>query len=170
MEVLMEKEVEEIPQEQNNSIDIAKDIAVPTKFPWNYESGSVDSVTCIGVLEYIGGENRAAFFDEIYRVLRPGAKATVIVPYWNTAMGIQDLRYKWPPLAEQSFQFFNKKIREENKLNEGPFKIEMNCDFEMDFGYTASLDIASREVSTRDYMIKHYANSIIALQVTLTKK
>lgn len=170
MEDIVIEKVEEKVESLEDSIDIAKDVAIPTEFPWAYESNSINSVMCLGVLEYISGENRPQFFDEIYRVLRVGAKATVIIPYWNTAMGIQDIRYKWPPMAEQSFLYYNKKWRDDNKLHEGPFKIEMKCDFDMDFGYTADAEIASREVTTRDFMIKHYANSIRALQVTLTKR
>src|SRR5882724_9714650 len=89
-------------------VDVLADISHPQEFPWSYADDSIDELMCAGVFEYVPGKLRGKFMDEVYRVLVPNGKATFTVPYWNTARGMWDFRYEWPPLCEQSFLYFNK--------------------------------------------------------------
>jgi len=128
------------------------------------KTGSVQELTCAGVFEYIPGNRRGAFMDELYRVLSPTGKATIVVPYWNSWRGIYDPRYEWPPLCEQSFLFFNKNWRKANNIV-GDFK----CDFDFTYGYAWEPATAARNEETRSFNTKHYANCVDALQLVLTK-
>src|SRR5690349_8256886 len=107
------------------TLNIAEDIKNYKQLPWKIKSGSIDEIVCINVFEFIPGETRGKFMDEVYRVLSNIGKATFIVPYWNSAIGIQDYRYQYPPLVEQSFMYFNKGWREANNL-----KLGIICDFD----------------------------------------
>src|SRR6266404_4304963 len=108
-----------IPAKKIKTLNILTDIKNPQKFPWSYKDNSIDEVACVGVFEFIPGKLRGKFMDEVYRILKPEGKAAFTVSYWNTARGVQDFRYEWPPLSEQSFLYFNKGWREVNNLDLG---------------------------------------------------
>lgn len=153
------------------SVDVLKDVEEYTVFPWDYEDDSVKKITCIGVLEFVPGKLRGEFMDEIYRILVPcldqskdDGKVTVAVSYWNTARGVQDFRYEWPPLCEQSFLYFNKGWRETTKLG-----LDIKCNFSFTYGYTPEAETAARNEESRAFYIKHYTNSVDALHVVLAK-
>lgn len=147
------------------TLDIRTEIKNPVKFPWAIKTGSIDEIACVGVFEFIPGKLRGQFMDEVYRILAPAGKAAFAVGYWNTTKGIQDYRYEWPPLSEQSFLFFNKGWRETNKLD-----LPLKCDFDFTYGYTAEPETAARNEESRSFYIKHYTNCVDALHVMLVKR
>jgi hypothetical protein len=91
-----------------------------------HKDNSVKEASVLGLLEFVAGYDRGLFMDELWRVLVPEGKATIICAYWNTAQGTQDFLYEYPPLCEQSFLFFNKAWREANKLTDRG----LTCDFD----------------------------------------
>jgi Methyltransferase domain len=147
------------------AIDVKKDVADPQSYPWPLKDGSVSELTCIDVFEFVPGNERGKFMDEIYRVLVPGGKASFTVRYWNTAVAIQDYAYTWPPLCEQSFLYFNKGWREANGL-----KRSIKCDFDFTYGYTVEPNTAARSDETRSFSLKFYTNVVQALQILLVKR
>lgn len=146
-------------------IDILTDVPKPQEFPWKYKDNSVKEVFCHDVFEYVPGKMRGKFMDEVYRILAKDGKATFMVPYWNSARGIQDYRYEFPTITEQSFMYFNKGWRETNKL-----ELDIKCDFDFTYGYTADPETAARSDDSRSFYIKHYNNTIQALHLILTKR
>lgn len=145
-------------------IDILTDIKNPQQFPWPYKDNSVKEITCAGVFEFIPGKLRGEFMDEVYRVLIPDGKIAISVVYWNTARGIQDFRYEWPPLSEQSFLYFNKGWRDVNKLDLG-----IKANFSFTYGYTPEAETAARNDESRNFYIKRYTNCVDALHLMLVK-
>lgn len=129
------------------------------------KSNSVDDVVCSDVFEYIPGKMRGVFMDELYRVMKVGAKALFSSRYWNTAGAIQDYLYEAPPVSEQSFLYFNKGWRLANKL-----KRPLVCDFDYTYGYIIEPDTANRSEEVRSYNLKHYSNVVQVLQILLTKR
>jgi ubiquinone/menaquinone biosynthesis C-methylase UbiE len=146
-------------------VDVLTDIKNPQEYPWPYEDGSVDELTVANIFEFIPGKDRGRFMDEVYRVIAPEGKAAFTVPYWNTARGIWDFRYEWPPLCEQSFLYFNKEWREANKV-----KTDLVCDLHFTYGYQAEAETAARNEESRSFYIKHYTNCVDALHLMLTKQ
>jgi len=135
------------------------------KTPFPLADGSVEEAYSAFLLQRIPAKLRGVWMDELWRVLVPGGKATVIVPYWTSARSVQDPFAEWPPLNEQSFLYFNRKFREDNKLPYG-----MACDFDFVYGYTLEQETTLRTDDTRPFWIKHYVNAINDLQVVLTKR
>jgi ubiquinone/menaquinone biosynthesis C-methylase UbiE len=152
---------------QEIKVDVKKDIKKYLE-KWPYSDESVSEITCNGVLEFIDGLDRAFFMDEVYRILKPGAKATIRVPYWNSVGGIQDYAYAWPPFCEASFCYFDKAQRESIGLTED--QRDIKCDFEVGFGYDVPSEIANKSEETRSFHIKHYSNTINFLNIVLTKR
>jgi hypothetical protein len=111
-------------------------------------------------------EGRIAFMDELYRIMKVGAKATIVVPYWANARAVQDPTHAWPSIAEPSFVYYNKGWREANNLTHYLGK----CDFDFSYSYQVSADIGGRSREVQDDWIAHRLNTVMDLVVTLVKK
>jgi hypothetical protein len=88
------------------SVDIAPpaDIIADLSKPWPWEDSSVDEVKAYDVIEHVA--DRVHFMNELWRVLRPGAKAEIEVPNATKGAGfVQDPTHKstW---CMNSFQYF----------------------------------------------------------------
>jgi SAM-dependent methyltransferase len=136
-----------------------------TKVPFPFKDSSVEEIWCSHFFEHLDGPARVEFMDECYRILIPGGKMTIIVPYWSSPRAIQDPFHKWPPLSEQSFIYFNKAWREANKLTHYLGK----CDFNFTYGYLADQETASKNQETQLFYIRHYLQAVNDLQVNLEK-
>lgn len=135
-------------------------------FPWPFENESVDEVHCSHFFEHIPGLLRGKWMDELYRVMKPGAKAQIITPYWSSIRAIQDFTHAWPPVCEASFLYFNKKWREDNKLDH----YGVSCDFDFTYGYNLSPDLNVKSDDYKYFAVKNYVNSISDVFVNLTKR
>lgn len=137
-----------------------------TVTPWPFESDSVDEVVSSHFLEHLTGPERILFMDELWRVMKVGAKATIQVPYWSSMRAVQDPTHQWPPICECSFLYFNKGWRENNKLTHYLGK----CDFDFGFAYQVTQKTASRHQDVQMEWAAHNINTVDDLVVTLTKK
>jgi len=136
------------------------------KFPWPWDSESVEEIHCSHFFEHIPGPTRIPFMDECHRILAPGGKITIIVPYWSSPRSIQDPMHAWPPVAEQSFLYYNKGWREANKLTH----YLRSCDFDFTFGYMLDSETAQKSQEAQYFFIKHYVSAVNDLQVNLVKR
>ena len=137
-----------------------------TVTPWPFESDSVDEVHSSHFLEHLTGPERILFMDELWRVMKVGAKATIQVPYWSSMRSVQDPTHQWPPLCEASFLYCNRGWREQNKLTHYLGK----CDFDFGYGYQVSQETALRSQEVQSAWIAHNINTVSDLVVTLTKR
>jgi predicted SAM-dependent methyltransferase len=138
------------------------------EFPWPIESDTVEEVHCSHFFEHIPNLVRGKWMDELCRVMKPGAKATIIVPYAFSRRSIQDYTHEWPPVCETSFLYFNKEWRANNKLTHGHYDIK--CDFDFAYGWQINNGWAMRAEESRNFAIAHYNSVVDDLVVTLTKK
>ena len=58
--------------------------------PWPWPDNSIDQVHCAHFVEHLTGEERIAFFNELDRVMKPGATAKIITPDWSNANAYGD--------------------------------------------------------------------------------
>lgn len=138
------------------------------KFPWPFKDNSVDEIVCNHFFEHIDGLQRPKFMDEMHRVMKKGAKAVITVPYGGHNRACQDFTHAWPPVFAESFLYFNKKWREDNKLTHGLYA--MKCDFDFGYGFNIEQDMAVKSQEVQQFAMKHYVNVATDLQVTLTKR
>ncbi len=139
----------------------------PDVIPWKLGDESVEEAYCAFRLNRIPGHLRMAWMAELWRVLVPNGKVTVIVPYWSSPRAIQDPSSQWPPICEQSFHYFNKNFRDVNKE---PVYWEGYCDFDGTGGYQFEPDTAAKSDDVRPFWTKHYLNAVNDLHMTLTKR
>lgn len=150
---------------QTPSVDIVHDLFI---FPWPIESDTVEEVHSSHFFEHVPGLIRPKFMDELYRIMKPGAKATIIVPYGLSRRAIQDFTHAWPPICETTFVYFNKAWREQNKLTHGHYS--MACDFDFSYGWQINNGWAQRSEESRNFAITHYNSVVDDLVVTLVKR
>jgi hypothetical protein len=134
------------------------------KFPWPWKDNSVDEVRSFFLLAKFPAKLRGQFMDELWRILKPVAKAMIVVPYWSSMRGIADFEYEWPPWCEGSFLFFNKAWREANKSH-----TDLKCHFEINGGCTLAPEVQTRTAEVQAEWVKYRTNAAQDLQMTLTK-
>jgi len=147
------------------SLDVATGVKHPSVFPWDFEDKSINEINCTGVFEFIPAKLRGKFMDEIFRILTPDGRMALTVPYFTSWIAIHDFRIEWPPLSEQSFLLFNKEWRGVNKKD-----LNLKCDFDYTYGYTAEAEVAARNDETRSMQIKYYNNTVQSLHLMFTKR
>jgi hypothetical protein len=151
------------------SVDIMKGSEIEMdlfKFPWDFEDESVTEIISQHFFEHVPQELRFKFMEEVYRILTWGSGATFVTPYYNSMRAVQDPTHMFPPIAESSYAYFNKKWRDDNLLSH----YNVKCDFDFSYSYifmdprwiNASQD-------ARDFAIKYYTNVVADLQTLLVK-
>jgi predicted SAM-dependent methyltransferase len=88
------------------SVDIVEpaDQIADLSQPWPWPDSSVDEVRAHDVIEHIA--DRIFFMNELHRVLKPGARATIETPNASRGAGyFQDPTHK-SPWCLNSFQYF----------------------------------------------------------------
>lgn len=138
------------------------------KFPWPFKDSSVEEAHLSHFFEHIPAKLRPKFIDELFRVLAPEAKVTIITPYYNSVRATQDFTHEWPPISPNSFLYFNKKWREDNKLTHGHY--EMVCDFDFTYGYAVNPAWVSKSEEARAFALTHYNEVISDLHTTLVSR
>lgn len=138
------------------------------KFPWPFETDSVVEANCSHFFEHVPGLLRGKWMDELYRILAPDGTVTIVCPFYTSVRATQDFTHEWPPVSANSFLYFNKKWREDNKLTHGHY--DLKCDFDFVYGYAISASWAARNDEARNFAFQHYGNSIDDIQLTLTSR
>ncbi len=150
---------------EGEGIDVVHNLTI---FPYPFEDESVDFIYNSHFLEHLDGFERAKFMDECYRILKPKGKMRCIHPYYKSVRAIQDFTHKFPPIGENSYAYFNKKWRDDNKLTHGFYDLKSN--FEAQIWYTWQDQMApQKNDETRAFWSDKYWNVIADLIVDLTK-
>jgi SAM-dependent methyltransferase len=153
-------------------VDIAKCEGVDkihdlTKFPYPFKDESVDAIFSSHFVEHLDGTERMQFFNECYRILKPGGKMRHLHPYYKSVRAVQDPTHKWPPISENSYFYWDKSWREANKLDHYP----INCDFEFNIYYIwQDPTVASKNEETRTFNIDKYWNVVADMIVDMVKR
>lgn len=138
-----------------DGVDCVLDIGTE-KWPW--KDNSVEEAHASHFIEHLGPEERIHFCNELYRVLKFGAKFTMICPHWNSGRAYGDMTHKWPPVCEFWFYYLNKEWR---KVNSPHLDIEhnpkgYNCHFEIVAGYNVRQDLMTMNEERRNFSLQNY--------------
>jgi SAM-dependent methyltransferase len=144
-------------------VDLVLDL---TRTPWPFADGSVDEVHCAHFFEHLTGDQRIDFMHELHRILVPGGKATIIVPYARSDGALQDPTHQWPPLVETSFSYFNAESRRSMGVDHYPIR----CDFDFEVGLTLAAEWQHRSEQERLGAIRHLWNVASEMTVYLSRR
>lgn len=142
---------------------------------WPFEDESVDEAYSSNFLEHLtnlnGANERVHFFNELYRVLRPGAKAFIAIPHWNSERYYGDPTHK-EPFSEMGVYYLNRQWR----LSQAPHTdIAWNaqgyrCDFDASLGYVLQPEFRILETKEKEYVQSRLRGSVQELHLHLTKR
>ena len=136
------------------------------KLLWKDES--VSEIHASHFVEHIPYKLRWPFFDECYRVLKPGGKMQIIVPNWKSERAYGDMTHEWPAVVSMAFYYLNKGWRDANKLTYGDY--DLKCNFEHAAGPTGmDGDFNGKTQEVVLFACKHYMESYPDMWVNLTK-
>jgi Methyltransferase domain len=149
-------------------IDVVTDLT--KKWPWKDET--VGEIHASHVLEHFTGVERVQVFNEMYRVLQKGAKATIITPSWASSRAYGDFTHQWPPVSEFLFNYLNKTWRHQNAPDND---IEWNpqgynCDFDHAGGYGLHPHLQGRNTEYQTHAITFWKEAASDIITTLTKR
>lgn len=137
-----------------------------------FGDGSVDEAHASHFIEHLTAVERCQLFNELYRVMKPGAKATIIVPHWGSNRAYGDPTHQWPPIGEMFFSY----LLREWRLSQAPHSDKSNwpqgydCDFEATWGYSMHPMLATRNVEFQQFAMNFYREGAQDLHATLTRR
>jgi hypothetical protein len=129
---------------------------------WPWKANSVDEVNCNYLVNYFTMAERVHFANELYRVLKPEARAVIFVPNWSASRAYGDAGVQWPPVSEMWFQTLGKAWREAQNCIDISGYI---CDFDHTLGYGLHPAIIPRNQEYQQHAVtfwKEAAQDIIA--------
>lgn len=133
---------------------------------------SVGEFHCSHFLEHLTGLQRVSFFNELYRIMSPGAKGLIITPHWSSNRAYGDFTHQWPPVSEMGYYYINKDWR---KVNAPHNDKEWNpdgydCDFDCTWGYGMHQNIQARTQDYQNYAMTWYKEACQDMHCTVTSK
>ena len=134
---------------------------------WPYEDNSVDEVHCSHMIEHLTAPERIHFVNELYRVLKKGAKATIIAPHWASTRAYGDLTHQWPPVCEMWFNYLDKTWRTANAPH-STYNDEV--DFEYVVGGSLHPALLTRHSERVQEAIAWYKEAFQDIHGTITKR
>jgi SAM-dependent methyltransferase len=152
------------------------------KWPW--ADSSVDEARCSQMLEHIPNKDvdwslvdgkliksirypRAHFLNELWRVLRPGAKATFVTPYWCSGREYGDPTHEWAPVSEWTWGYLDKQWR----ASEAPHTMGIySCDFTHGYGYNLAQHLVGRNLEFQQEAIRDHKEAAQDMIATLTAR
>ena len=139
------------------------------KYPLPWKEGEVDEIIASHFVEHVPGAIRWAFFDECWRILKPGGLLKIVVPNFKSERAYGDCTHAWPPITAFSFCYLNKAWREANKLTHGPYALK--CDFDYQCGPNGvTQNFSNRNHEAQIYALTHYWESYQDMWCNLTKR
>lgn len=151
------------------NVDAVIDLAKVEKWPW--EDNSVEEAHCSHFLEHLDAMERVHFMNELYRVLKPGAKCQVIVPHWASCRAYGDPTHKWPPVSEFYWYYLKKEWRMGNAPHTDAqhMKGGFTCNFDVTWGYSLHPELISRNQEYQQHAMNFFKESCQDTIATLTK-
>lgn len=141
---------------------------------WPVDSDSVNEAHCSHFLEHLTNLNdqweRVHFFNELYRVMKVGAKATIILPHWNSNRYYGDPTHK-EPFSEMGFYYLSREWRAtqaphtDKKHNPNGY----DCHFAATWGYGMHPTLMARNQEYQQYAMQWYKEAIQDIHATLIK-
>lgn len=122
----------------------AKHVVDLLKFPWPFKDNSCEALHCSHFVEHIphgDGEKDLffAFFDECWRILKPGSILTVITPCGRSNRAWYDPTHRRAIMAE-TFLYLNANWRKQNLLDH----YNVLCDFDVTCDPAINIDGAGK--------------------------
>lgn len=133
---------------------------------WPWKTNSVDEVHCSHMIEHLTSAQRCHFMNELWRVLKKDAKATIVAPHWASGRAYGDPTHVWPPVCEFYFQYLGREWRKTQAPHSEPM---LKCNFHHVLAYGLNPQIAVRNQDFQMFAVAFYKEAASDIIATLTK-
>ena len=137
--------------------------------PWKIDGqvideGSVGFLFSSHFVEHVPDWNR--FFEEAYRVLKPGARFVIVTPYYLSVRATQDPDHK-QMISEQRYYYLDSELRKQM----GVGHYSTTADFEIEtFYFSWDTDFAGLGEEQQEYHKRHTPNAVLDIVAVLRKR
>lgn len=140
--------------------------------PLPFENMSVDEVHASHFIEHLTAIERCQLMNELYRVMKVDAKATIIAPHWASSRAYGDPTHQWPPIGEMWFYYLGKKWRDENApaTDQQHWSYGYKCDFDCTWGYGMHQMLMTRNQEFQQFALNFYREAAQDIHATLTRR
>lgn len=147
-----------------DGVDIVCNIG---KDPLPFKDEEVEEVHASHFVEHLTAPERIHLANELHRVMKKGAKCSIIVPHFASCRAYGDLTHQWPPVSEFWFLYLNKAWREVN----APHSLySESLDFDHTLGYSLRNDILARSMEFQQFAMQNYKEVCQDIIATLIKR
>ena len=146
-------------------VNVAKD-----RLP--FDDGSVEEVHASHFVVHVTATERCHLMNELFRVMKPGAKMAMIVPHWGSNRAYGDPTHQWPPISEMWFYYLDKKWRAEQAphTDKSNWPEGYDCDFTATWGYSMHPTLHTRNSEYQQFALSFYKEAALDIIATLTRK
>lgn len=146
------------------------DVVTDLKDKWPWDDSTVEEAHTSHCLEHFTSLERVHFLNELYRVLKPGCKATVITPHWSSCRAYGDPTHQWPPVSEFLWYYLKRDWRLQNAphCDEKHLQGGFNCNFEVTWGFSLEPGVAARNQEYQQMAMTYYKEACQDMVATLT--
>lgn len=130
-----------------------------------FDDNSVDEVRSSHFVEHLTGTERIAFFNDLWRVMKPNTTAMIITPDWRHSCAYGDPTHQWPPMSQWYPLYLHRDWRAGNAPH-----VAYTCHFDHVIAGSWDAALNDRNNETKSWMMNHYVNATRDLIVTLTKR
>lgn len=143
---------------------------------WPWDDNSVDAANCSHTLEHLTNLDekweRVHFFNELYRVLKPGAECALVFPHWASNRFYGDPTHK-EPFSEFGFYYLDQAWRKVNAphadYEQAPGPQSYTCNFIWTYGYSLHPHIQNRSSEYVTHAMTFYKDACQDIIATLKK-
>lgn len=104
------------------------------------------------------------FMNELYRILKPGGKVTLIAPYYSSMRAFGDPTHQ-RYMCDFSFYYYNKQYRDSMGLTQ----YGIDCDFDVKYSYVVSNELTLKSDDVRQKAFLNDLNTVDDIIVELIK-
>ena len=105
------------------------------------------------------------FFNELYRILKPGGKVHLVAPYYTSSRAFGDPTHV-RHIADSTFWYVNKEWMDKNHLEHYGLK----CNFEAKISYYITNEMTLKSEEVRQKAFLHDWNAVDDIMIELIKK
>jgi ubiquinone/menaquinone biosynthesis C-methylase UbiE len=146
------------------NVDVVMNVG---KDKWKWKDNTVEEAYASHFVEHLEAIERVHFINELYRVLKPGAKCQIITPHWASMRAYGDLTHKWPPVCEFWFYYLSKEWR---AVNAPHSQYNESVNFACTWGYSMRQDLLARNQEYQQFSLENYKEACQDTIATLVKQ